>query len=74
MDVKNTSLDAVRSVGIRDLAVFCPECGEQFVIPLSAIDLPGDTPLSQIATLRHLACVECPAACAVDLEAMGFQP
>ena len=68
------TIDTARSIGISDLQVVCSECGAKFAVPLSSIDLPGDTPLGLIGTLRLIACVECSAPSDVDIRAMGFHP
>lgn len=72
MDIKDPPLDVARSMGIRDLAVLCPACGERFAVPISAIDLPGDVRLSQVAAIRPLACPNCSASGEIELVAMGF--
>ncbi len=66
------SLDHARSLGLRDLPVECSRCKARFVVPLSAIDLPGETALDQIVALWPVVCDECSGPCEVDLEAMGF--
>lgn len=68
------TIDHVRSIGVRDLLVVCTECGERFTVPLAAIDLPGETPLTAIPKLRRLACVKCSAPAEVDVLGMGFDP
>lgn len=59
---------------MRDLHAVCSKCGEQFAVPLAAIDLPGDTPLKAVPTLRPIACAKCSAPADVDIHAMGLDP
>ncbi len=66
------TIDFVTILGMRDIAVVCPECGEQYVVPTSSLDLPGDTWLVEITSRRPLPCPECSANGKIDLEAMGF--
>ncbi len=71
--MKTPSLDVALAMGLRDLQLVCRQCRAYAILPLSSIDLPGDTPLDRIATLRPIACAKCSGACEVDLQAMGFR-
>ncbi len=72
--MRTPSLDYAHSIGLHDLQVVCTRCGARSIVPLAAIDLPGQTPLELIPTLRPLACGDCSGDCEVDLEGMGFLP
>lgn len=72
MSIAAPTIDFALSIGLRDLVVACLDCGERFTVPLSAIDLPGDTRLAEIASLRPLPCIECSGNGVVDLETIGF--
>ncbi len=72
MNEPSPTLDLARALGFRTLAVVCPSCGAEFGVPLSAIDLPGDTPLAKLGAARPLACVNCSGAGEISLQAMGF--
>lgn len=66
------TIDFITMLGMRDVSAVCPRCGEQFTVPISALDLPGETALAQIPSHRPLTCPECSASGDIDLEAMGF--
>ena len=70
----SVTIDFVLSLGMRDVVAVCTGCGEQFSVPVSAIDLPGHTPLELVSSLRPIACDECSAPAEVDVRAMGFEP
>lgn len=72
MSVSKLSLDFVRAMGVQDVPATCTECGHQFLVALSAIEVSGETALSEIVVSRHLGCSECSGLGKIDVAAIGF--
>jgi len=49
----------LKALGLTEIEAACPECDCRFGVPISALDLPDFTLLSDIAALRTLPCPEC---------------
>ncbi len=74
MKIETPTLDIARAIGLRDLQAVCTGCGQRFAVPISAINLPGHTPLELIGALRQISCDECSAPSEIDVSAIGFGP
>ena len=56
MMMLNSTPDMLRMSGLRIIAAECTACKQAFDVPISAVDLPGDTPLSAVSRLRPQVC------------------
>lgn len=72
MSASKPTLDFVRAMGVQDAPATCTECGNQFSVPLSAVEGPGETALNEIVASRLLACPECSGPGEINVRAMGF--
>lgn len=61
MPARDYMLDELKAWGLTTIRAHCVECATEFDIPLSAIELPGDTTLYGVAVLRPIACPACSA-------------
>jgi hypothetical protein len=56
---RDSMLDELSAIGMTSIPFVCPACGAAFSVPISALDVPGGTPLNRITLLRTVPCPHC---------------